>query len=248
MTTPGLAPRSDGEVRTPRNRRAVLLRVLLAVVVVGGLIAIAVLVPLPSVDRMRHWATAVGPLFPLAFFLAHAVVTIAPVPRTLFTVSAGVLFGPVTGVSVAVSATTVSAVLAFLLVRALGRDVVATRLNHPLIRAVDARLARRGWLAVGSLRLIAPVPFSVVNYSAGLSAVRLVPFALATLVGVIPGTVGIVLLGDALAGNGDPILLAVSAVCIGVGIVGLVLDARLPVLETALPIAASTESDSDIKR
>ncbi|NKW70738.1 hypothetical protein GS943_21175 [Rhodococcus hoagii] len=32
-----------------------------------------------------------GTLFPLVFLLVHVVVTIAPVPRTLFTVSAGVL-------------------------------------------------------------------------------------------------------------------------------------------------------------
>ena len=155
------------------SRRMLIVRVVGAVIVVAALIAVAALIPLPSVERLREWAVAVGPLFPLAFFAAHVIVTVAPIPRTLFTVSAGVLFGPVTGVIVTVSAATVSAVLAFLLVRALGRDAVASRLDHPLFRAVDARLARRGWLAVGSLRLIAPVPFSVINYSSGLSSVRL---------------------------------------------------------------------------
>ncbi|MGB3771777.1 MAG: TVP38/TMEM64 family protein [Rhodococcus sp. (in: high G+C Gram-positive bacteria)] len=210
-----------------------IVRVAGAVVVVAALIAVAALIPLPSVERLREWALAVGPLFPLAFFAAHVIVTVAPIPRTLFTVSAGVLFGPVTGVIVTVSAATVSAVLAFLLVRALGRDVVASRIDHPLFRAVDARLARRGWLAVGSLRLIAPVPFSVINYSSGLSSVRLIPFALATLVCLIPGTVGVVLLGDALAGQTNPILLVISGVGIGIGVLGLLLDARLPV--TPLP-------------
>ncbi|WP_308126373.1 TVP38/TMEM64 family protein [Rhodococcoides corynebacterioides] len=202
--------------------------VLLAIV---ALVVVAALIPLPSVERLREWAVAIGPSFVVAFFVAHALMTVLPVPRTLFTVSAGVLFGPVTGLAVAVGATTVSAVLAFVLVRAVGRDAVARRIRHPLARAVDARLERRGWLAVGSLRLIAPVPFSVVNYSAAVSSVALTPFALATLVGVIPGTVGVVLLGNALAGHADPLLLTVSAVCIAVGAAGLVVDARLPLAD-----------------
>ncbi|NEL16022.1 TVP38/TMEM64 family protein, partial [Escherichia coli] len=134
-------------------------------------------VPHPSVDQLRQWATSWGPAFPAAFFAVHVVATIAPIPRTIFPITAGLLFGAVTGIALAVVATTVSAVLAFALVRYVGRDLVASRMTHPALAAVEKRLARRGWLAVGSLRLIAPVPFSVVNYCAGVSAVRLVPFA-----------------------------------------------------------------------
>ncbi len=185
------------------------------------------LVPHPSVDQIRDWSQSVGPVFPLVFFLVHALVTVAPIPRTVFTLAAGVLFGTVTGIAVAVAATTVSAAIALLLVRALGRDAIAPRLTHPAIQKIDDRLARRGWLAVGSLRLIAPVPFSVLNYCAGLSSIRFWPYLLATLVGIVPGTVGVVLLGDAIGGNTSPALLAVSGACIGLGVVGLVVDARL---------------------
>ncbi len=197
------------------------------VVVLVALGIAAVLAPHPSIAQVRQWSQSIGPLFPLAFFGVHAVVTIAPVPRTLFTLSAGVLFGPALGIAVSVGASTVSAVLALLLVRALGRDWCAARMTHPAVRAIDDSLIRRGWLAVGSLRLIAPVPFSVVNYCCGVSSIRILPFALATVVGVVPGTVGIVVLGDALGGHTDPVLLIVSGVCIAVGVIGLVVDWRL---------------------
>ena len=202
-------------------------RILGLLVVLAALGAVAVLVPHPSVDQIRDWSQSVGPVFPLVFFLVHALVTVAPIPRTVFTLAAGVLFGTVTGIAVAVAATTVSAAIALLLVRALGRDAIAPRLTHPAIQKIDDRLARRGWLAVGSLRLIAPVPFSVLNYCAGLSSIRFWPYLLATLVGIVPGTVGVVLLGDAIGGNTSPALLAVSGACIGLGVVGLVVDARL---------------------
>ena len=74
--------------------------------------------------------------------------------------------------------------------------------------------ATRGWIAVMSLRLIPVVPFSVINYAVGASAVRLLPYTLATLVGVLPGTAAVVILGDALTGDVSPLLLMVS-LCTG---------------------------------
>lgn len=208
-------------LRLLRNRRLVMLAILAT-----ALIAVALLAPHPAPQQIRDWADSVGPVFPLLFFLVHALVTVAPFPRTVFTLSAGLLFGPILGITLAVAATTVSAVLALLLVRALDRDQVAARLTHPAVRAVDRRLARRGWLAVGSLRLIAPVPFSVINYCAGLSSVRMMPYLLATFVGIIPGTIGVVVLGDALTGRTNPGLLVLSGACITIGVIGLIVDAR----------------------
>lgn len=63
----------------------------------------------------------------------------------VFTLSAGLLFGLTGGVAVAISTTTVSAVLASLLVRALGRTAFQARMTHPTVKAIDARLARPGW-------------------------------------------------------------------------------------------------------
>jgi len=94
------------------------------------------------------------------------------------------------------------------------------------LQAMDTRLAQRGWLAVASLRLIPVAPFSVLNYCCGVSAVRLRPYLLATIVGIAPGTVAVVLLGDAITGRTSPVLLAVSAAGACLGLVGLVVDAR----------------------
>lgn len=215
-------------------------RVLGALVGLALLFVAAALVPHPSIEQIRGWSDSVGPAFPLVFLLVHIVVTIAPVPRTLFTISAGVLFGAAVGIAIAVVATTISAVLALLIVRAIGRDAVAAHLTHPAVQAVDTRLARRGWLAVGSLRLIAAVPFSVVNYCCGVSSIRTLPYTAATIVGILPGTVGVVLLGDALTGRTDPALLAISGICIALGVVGLVLDARTPIGTSATGDQPST--------
>jgi len=77
-----------------------------------------------------------------------------------------------------------------------------------------------------SLRLIPAVPFSVLNYAAGASTVRVLPYALATLAGLLPGTAAVVVLGDALAGHISWPLYLVSACTAALGLTGLVIELR----------------------
>jgi uncharacterized membrane protein YdjX (TVP38/TMEM64 family) len=189
------------------------------------LIAVAVLIPLPTAVQMRDWVTSVGPWFPLAFLAAHIVVTVFPFPRTVFTLAAGLLFGPYLGVPLAVLASTGSAVIALLLVRAAGWQL-SRLVRHPRVDSLDARLRERGWPAIVSMRLIPAVPFSVANYASGASAIRVMPYTLATLVGLIPGTTAVVIFGDALTGNVSPLLFVVSLCTASLGVAGLAYEIR----------------------
>lgn len=200
-------------------------RLLLTTLAVAAVVAVVLVVPLPTAVQLRDWATSVGPWFPLVFFLAHVMVTILPFPRTAFTLAAGLLFGPALGVLIAVTASALSALLALLAVRALGWQLTSL-VSHPALESVDARLRARGWAAVLSLRLIPVVPFSVLNYAAGASSVRVLPYLLATLVGLLPGTAAVVVLGDALTGNVSPLLALVSVGTAAVGVAGLAYETR----------------------
>jgi len=188
-------------------------------------VSVALLVPLPTAVQLRDWAKSAGPWFPLVFLAGYVVVTVFPFPRTAFTLAAGLLFGPPLGATLAVVASTISALVALLVVRALGWQL-SRLVSHPTVDALNERLRQRGWPAVVSLRLIPAVPFAVLNYAAGASAVRVLPYLAATFVGLLPGTVAVVILGDALTGRVDPLLVLISFVTAGIGITGLVLEAR----------------------
>ena len=202
----------------------------MTLLVVVILTALTFAVPLPTAVQLRDWATSIGPWFPLAFLGAHVVVTVLPFPRTAFTLAAGLLFGPALGVGIAVLASTVSAVIALLLIRVAGWQLHQL-VSHPRLDALDARLRDRGWPAIVSLRLIPAVPFSLLNYTAGASAVRLRPYTVATVVGLLPGTLAVVVLGDALSGHVDPLLVAVSVCTAAVGFLGLLYEARAQRIE-----------------
>jgi uncharacterized membrane protein YdjX (TVP38/TMEM64 family) len=201
-------------------------RLILTAAAAVALVAVALLVRLPTAVELRDWSTSMGPWFPLVFLAAHIVVTVLPFPRTAFTLAAGLLFGPVLGVTLAVVASTASAVIALELVRAAGWQL-GRLVRHQAVEIVDARLRDRGWVAVLSLRLIPVVPFAPLNYAVGASAVRVLPYTLATVAGVLPGTAAVVILGDALTGHVSPLLFMVS-LCIGLaGITLLAYEIRL---------------------
>ncbi|WP_185291772.1 TVP38/TMEM64 family protein [Mycolicibacterium litorale] len=207
-------------LQVPRRR---LLAIAAAIVI---LVAVAWWVPLPDALALRDWATSVGPWFPLVFLATHIVVTTFPFPRTAFTLTAGLLFGPLLGITIAVAASTVSALLAVLAIRALGWQL-SNLVSHPAVDRIDMRLRRRGWPSVIALRLIPAVPFAVLNYAAGASAVRLLPYSLATVIGLLPGTAAVVILGDALTGRVDPALVLISAATASVGVLVLLYENRV---------------------
>lgn len=219
------AARSVGSALVATARQVSRTRLVLTGIAVAALVTVVLLVPLPTAIQLRDWARELGPWFPLAFLGAHVIVTVLPFPRTAFTLAAGLLFGPLLGVAIAVTASTLSAMLALYLVRALGWQINGL-VSHPRVDALDARLRARGWPAVLSLRLIPAVPFSVLNYAAGASGVRAVPYLWATLAGLIPGTAAVVILGDAMTGNVNPLLIMVSLCTAALGITGLVYETR----------------------
>lgn len=210
----------------PRRRAAARMAALVTLAAAG--VVAWLTLDVPDAAELRRWADATGAWFPLVFFLAYVGFTQLPVPRTIFTVSAGVLLGPAWGLALALAATGVSGALSLTVVRSLGREWVRERVDGPLLRDVDRRLERRGWLAVGSLRLIPGIPFSILNYACAMTPVPVAPFTAATILGSAPGTAAGVLIGDTLTGDFDWRSVAFLGALVFVGMAGLFIESRLP--------------------
>ncbi|WP_047240240.1 TVP38/TMEM64 family protein [Corynebacterium epidermidicanis] len=214
----------------------------LGVLVLIGVLVVA-LVDIESPAQLRQFFEKFGVWSWLAFFFAYVVLTQFPVPRTTFTVAAGVLFGPILGSALALSATTISAALSLTMLRALLADpqevaqphdswlqqMASKQRDHPAFARINTRLEQRGGIAVFFLRMIAGIPFSVLNYACVLTPIPLRSFVVATFFGSAPSTIAGVVLGDALTGSHDTRMLWVFAVLLVVGLSGLFIDFLLPV-------------------
>ncbi|WP_033291701.1 TVP38/TMEM64 family protein [Amycolatopsis jejuensis] len=216
-------------------------KLILAMAVLALLAAAAVWLPIPGPAQLRAWAAATGPATPLVLLVAYSLLTVAPIPRTVFNLAAGLLVGSVAGVVIALAATTIAAGLSFGLARLLGRDLILRHLHRAPVRAVNERLSGGGVLAVTSLRLIPLVPFAPLSYLCGVSSVKLLPYLAGTALGSIPGTIAVVVFADALTGDTPPALLASYAVFAAVGVAGLVrvLRKRVPAVAAEEPVPST---------
>src|SRR5690606_33334067 len=68
-------------------------KLLIGLVCLAGLVVAALLLPVPSPAELRAWADDAGAGAAWLFLLAYAVCTIAPIPRTVFNLAAGLLLG-----------------------------------------------------------------------------------------------------------------------------------------------------------
>jgi uncharacterized membrane protein YdjX (TVP38/TMEM64 family) len=200
---------------------------LLAAVLLA-LVAVALTVPLPTPLELRDRVAALGTWAPMTFLLVHTLATTTPVPRTAFSLSAGLLFGPWLGVALCLVASVVSAAAGFVVSRRLGGRA-ARRLGPGRVRMLEERLSSRGLLAVISARFVPFIPFAPLNYTFGVTNVRWRHYLVGTAIGLVPGTSAVVLFGDAVTGSLSPSLLAVFAVSGTLGAIGVALCARTPV-------------------
>ncbi len=108
-------------------------------------------------------------------------------PSSILTVTGALAFGTWVNTGLAVAAATLGAAGSFIVARFLARDWVAARLRGRA-EDIDHWIAARGALAVMLLRLAPVVPFNVVNFASGLTAISFRDYVWATAVGVAPGT------------------------------------------------------------
>lgn len=170
--------------------------------VIGGGLALAFAVDLPSVPTVRSWLDAGRPerWFAVALMLALALLT--PVSRTALSVLVGAVAGFPAGLALALGGGLLGGLAGFGLSRWLGRAAVL-RLAGSRVAQVDRLVAERGFATVLTARLMPVAPFVVVSYAAGLSGVRLGPYVLGTAVGLVPWSVLYVGLGASAAQVGS---------------------------------------------
>lgn len=196
-------------------------RIASLVAVVAALAAFFALSGSLSSAAVRDRFDGLGAAGPLVFVAASSLLTVALFPGPLLAGAAGLLFGTALGTPVAIAAATLGAVLAFSLGRFWAHDAVA-ELARGRVARLRAWIGARGFLAVLYARLAPGVPYSLVNYAAGLSPVRLRSFALATLIGCSPRAFAYAALGGSLGDLGSPEAIVAIALLVAMALAGLV--------------------------
>ena len=152
-----------------------------------------------SHDQLAQWLDQHPLLGPVAFFVFYIAITSLSVPgATVLTIAAGALFGLWLGILVVSFASTIGAMLAFLVGRYLLRDSVQKRFGDRL-QAINRGMERDGAFYLFTLRLIPLFPFVVLNLAMSLTPIRTWTFYWVSQIGMLIGTLVFVNAGIQLA-------------------------------------------------
>lgn len=145
-----------------------------------------------------------GPWGPLVLAVAYIPLTILAVPASILTLGGGYLFGLPVGFVADSFGATIGAGAAFLLGRTLGRSFVMSKLkDYPQFRAVEIAIRRSGFKIVLLLRLVPLLPFNMLNYLLSVTSVPIVPYLMASWLGMMPITLALVYVGTTLKDLSD---------------------------------------------
>jgi uncharacterized membrane protein YdjX (TVP38/TMEM64 family) len=204
---------------SPRLRFALLLAG------IGAAATVVFMAVARSPEAVRDAVDGFGVAGPLMFVAVAAPLSCAFFPGPLLAGASGLLFGTALGTPVAVASGTAAAALAYTLSRHGGRPLVE-EVAGPRTERWRGWVERRGFVAILYVRIAPGMPFTLVNYAAGLTRVPLAVFLAATAVGIAPRAFAYTALGGSLHDLGSPEAIAAFGVLAAMAATGLVLIAR----------------------
>jgi uncharacterized membrane protein YdjX (TVP38/TMEM64 family) len=157
------------------------------------------------------------PAAPAVVVAAFVVGGLVVAPVSLLILATVIVFGALWGSLYALAGSLASASVVYGVGHLLGRGPL-DRLLGERVETVGDRLGRHGLLTVAVVRNIPVAPYSVVNLVAGASPIRFGDYFWGTALGLLPGLVGLALVGD----NLERLLTRPEQVSV-LGLAGLVL-------------------------
>ena len=207
------------------TRRVAGLRVAALAAALATFVAVVLLSGGLSADRVRGWVDGYGAVGPLVFIAVSASLTVVLFPGPVLAAASGLLFGTALGTPVSIASATLGATLAFSLSRWWAHDAVVA-LAGPRVTALRAWVGRRGFLTVLFARIAPGVPYTLVNYAAGLAPIALRSFVAATAIGVAPRAFAYTALGGSLGNLDSPEALVAVGVLVAMALAGVALARR----------------------
>jgi len=158
-----------------------------------------------TILQFLEWIEENPTLGVVAFIGVYFICTICFIPGSILTLGAGFVFsastsslwtGVLLGTIAVFIGASLGAIASFLLGRYLFRDGFVARLTqkYTVFEAIDNALAEKGFRIMVLLRLSPIIPFNVLNYVSGITAIKLFHYCIACFA-MLPGTILYVFLG-----------------------------------------------------
>lgn len=180
-------------------------KAILFALIVAGAVTGTILFPVKEwLIKGLEWTQGLGiwgPVFVIGFYIVACVLLL---PGSVLTLGAGFIFKVVVGTITVSIGSTLGACAAFWVGRTVARKWIAGKVaQNKKFAAIDEAVAQQGFKIVLLTRLSPVFPFNILNYAFGLTKISFWKYALASWIGMIPGTIMYVYFGAGLRSLAD---------------------------------------------
>jgi len=145
----------------------------------------------PTAEGLKEYIAACGIWGPIVYMIMFSVIP----SGSVIAIAGGMAFGIYWGTLYTIIGATLGATVAFHISRLLGRGAVEKLVKGKMLIVEDG-IEHGGFMLIFILRLIPIIPFNVISFGAGLTKIKYSDYLLATMIGIIPGSLVFVNLGD----------------------------------------------------
>ncbi|MGM0174769.1 TVP38/TMEM64 family protein [Enterococcus sp. DIV0800] len=142
----------------------------------------------------------------ISFLLMMFQSIIAPLPAFLITFANAAVFGWWQGALLSWTSAMAGALVCFYIARIAGRDIIEKMNKNFSLETIDEYFDRYGRHTILICRLLPFISFDFISYAAGLTAIKPLPFLIATGLGQLPATIVYSYVGSNLTGNTKTIM------------------------------------------
>ena len=148
-------------------------KVLLPLALLATLFVLGRLVEVDEyLQTLQKWFWSLGPWGSLAFICLYVGAILILMPGTPFTIAAAFLFGTSRGFFIMVAASSLAAVVGFLVARYVARDTIVKSFSDtPNFRKLMEMVEENYRIAILFVRLMPFFPFAINNYALGLTRI-----------------------------------------------------------------------------
>jgi len=206
------------------NKRQ-LVKGLIAAVIILAIIWLSRSVFEVDANSIRNWISSFGLWAPLIYIVVYTVRPLIFFPASVLSIAGGLAFGAWMGTIYTIIGATLGALLSFYVASTLGKSLVKKQWSGNAAK-IQSQMEQNGFLYVLLFRLIPVINFDVISYLAAIAKVRFSSFALATVIGIIPGTFAYNFLGSSFVSGNPKIIAFAVAVFIVLTVVPILIRNR----------------------
>lgn len=159
-----------------------------------------------SPEEFRNWIMQWGLVAPFLFILLYTVRPFILFPSSIFAITSGLSFGFHWGCLYTYLGSLGGGLVTYYAVNQLGRFKKSKQWKNERYNKIRSNIEREGFRYVLLLRLLPVLNYDLVSYLTSITKVKFKDYAIATAIGIIPGTIAYTYLGTSMTSQSKEVI------------------------------------------